>query len=1065
MPENTDLTFFTNEPGATLLDRFKRTLKDSRFFDILVGYFRTSGFYSLVDSFDQLEKIRVLVGINVDFKTHQLLEASRNPEKLDFESHKKTIEVFSENVVQELDYSPDTYDVEIGAKKFIEYIQTGKLEIRAYPSGDLHAKVYISRFKEGDRDYGRVITGSSNFSESGLVEKREFNVELKNSADVKFALDKFEALWNEAVDVTEDYIDTVNRKTWLTDKITPYQLYLKFLYEYLKEDINLDDDVDIFLPEGFLELRYQKQAVVAAKKILDAYNGVFIADVVGLGKTFIAALLAQQLPGKKLVICPPMLKPYWEETFFEFGVRGYRVESLGKLENLLAEGIEKFEYVFIDEAHRFRNEITLGYEMLHQICFGKKVILVSATPLNNKFDDILSQLKLFQIPKKSTIPGISNLEKFFSMLRTRTDMYDKEQPEYLEAVREGSKEIRDKLLKYIMVRRTRTEVRNYFSEDMQKEGLSFPDVANPNRIVYSFDKQVETVFNDTIQLLKEIGYVRYTPLMFLKKDLSQFELQSQRNLSGFMKGILVKRLESSFHAFKMTLDRFVTSYEKFIKMYKGGSIYISKKVNVYDLLDNDNEDLLLQLVEEDKVQHYKAGEFRSGFLEALQHDLKVLRKIESLWIDIEKDPKLKEFIKELKTNDFLKEKKIVVFTESKETGDYLYEHLNKHFKGQVLFYSSAGAVYEQKDDAIFNEREVIKRNFDPSSKNPSDNIRILLTTDILAEGINLHRSNIVMNYDLPWNPTRVLQRVGRVNRIGTKHKKIHIFNFFPTSQSDEHLGLEANIKTKIQAFHDTLGEDARYLTEEEQYSSHELFGDYLYKKLSDKKTYEGEQEEEASELEYLKILREIRDKKPELFEKIKHLPKKARTGRILVGQPINSLITFFRKGKLKKFFSATGNECKELTFFEAVDLFKCDEQIQKASIPEEYYALLSANKLHFEFATSEEAYEKPSRHGTSNEAYIVKRLKAQEFKSYQGFTDDDDEYIKSVLKAFDTGVIPRNTSKRMKNLFEKETNPLKLLVILKKNIPGSLLETDKYQSAHASHTGEVILSEYFEAFD
>ncbi len=303
----------------------------------------------------------------------------------------------------------------------------------------------------------------------------------------------------------------------------------------------------------------------------------------------------------------------------------------------------------------------------------------------------------------------------------------------------------------------------------------------------------------------------------------------------------------------------------------------------------DNEELLLQLVEQEKVQLYKVDEFRDDFLDALQHDLKVLHKIESLWIDIEKDPKLKEFTKELKSNEFLKDKKIVVFTESKETGDYLYGHLSKQFKGQVMFYSSAGAEYDRKEDEVLYPREIIKQNYDPSSKHPKDDIRILLTTDVLAEGINLHRSNVVINYDLPWNPTRVLQRVGRVNRVGTKHTKIHIFNFFPTSQSDEQLGLEANIKTKIQAFHDTLGEDARYLTEEEQYSSHELFGDYLYRKLSDKKTYEGEQEEESSELEYLKILRDIRDTQPELFEKIKHLPKKGANGK----NPTRTIERFF----------------------------------------------------------------------------------------------------------------------------------------------------------------------------
>src|SRR5690606_17303438 len=150
-----------------------------------------------------------------------------------------------------------------------------------------------------------------------------------------------------------------------------------------------------------------------------------------------------------------------------------------------------------------------------------------------------------------------------------------------------------------------------------------------------------------------------------------------------------------------------------------------------------------------------------------------------------------------------------------------------------------------------------------------DDVRILITTDVLAEGINLHRSNVVINYDLPWNPTRVLQRVGRVNRVGTKHDTVFVYNFFPTAQSDAHLGLEANVKAKIQAFHDTLGEDAKYLTDEEVVSTHEFFGERLYRTLNEKETYEAEEEEGPSELKYLKLLRDIRDNKPDLFERIK----------------------------------------------------------------------------------------------------------------------------------------------------------------------------------------------------
>jgi superfamily II DNA/RNA helicase/HKD family nuclease len=1064
MNNYTDLTFFTNEPGSTLLDRFKQTLKDVRFFDVLVGFFRTSGFYSLCDSLDNIEKIRILVGINVDPKTLDLIEDTKvGSTDLDFESHKKTKEIFSDSLSNELASSPDTHEVELGAKKFIDYIHSGKMEIKAYPSGDIHAKVYISRFKEGDRDYGRVTTGSSNFSESGLVEKREFNVELKNSADVVFALEKFEALWKDAVDITREYVETINRKTWLNDQITPYQLYLKLLYEYLKEDINIDDDVETYLPEGFMELQYQKQAVVSAKKILDAYNGVFIADVVGLGKTYVSAMLAQQLHGKILVICPPILKTYWEDTFFDFGVRGYKVESLGKLENIIAEGTDKFDYVIIDEAHRFRNEITMGYEKLHQICFGKKVILVSATPLNNKFDDIFSQIKLFQIPKKSTIPGISNLEKFFSGLRTKITEYGKDEPEYLEALREGSKQIRENLFKHVMVRRTRTEIKKYFAEDMQRQGLFFPDLENPNRIIYKFDNKTEKIFDETIEQLKKITYSRYTPLIYYKKSLTEFELQSQRNLGGFMKTILVKRLESSFYAFKKTLGRFVESYDEFIKMYKKGTLYISKKVNVYDLLDNDNEEKLLELVQQDKVQMYKTSDFKNDFLIALNNDLETLRKIESLWIDVNKDPKLKEFIDELATNKILKNKKLVIFTESKETGDYLYNNLIKHFPKEVLFYSSAGAVHEYTGDDAVTDRLLIKQNYDPSNKVQKDDINLLITTDVLAEGVNLHRSNIVINYDLPWNPTKVLQRVGRVNRVGTKHKKIHIFNFFPTDQSKAkgELELEENIKAKIQAFHDTLGEDAKYLTEEEQYTSHGLFGDYLYKKLTDKKTFEGEQQEERSELEYLKLLRDLRDQNLTLFEKLKHLPKKARSSREVNKLNKDSLVTFFRKGKLKKFFLTNVDASNELTFFEAVDLFKCEEATERKPISKDYYSLLAKNKSAFILATSEEAEGKPSRHGTSNEAYIVKRIKAKEFKNYQGFTDDDDDFIKSMLKAFDSGIVPRNASKRIKEIIEREANPIKVLGILRKNIPPNLLDfSTPHQNVSSAQLREVILSEY-----
>lgn len=1058
-----DLTFFTNDPDSTLLARFNSTLKYVQYFDILVGYFRTSGFYLLQDAFEGIDKIRILVGLNVDAKTYEIIETNHGQGELNFESHKQAQEAYSSNLSLEMEHSEDREDVECGVRKFIEFLQNGKLEIKAHPSQNIHAKVYISRFNpDNNPDFGRVITGSSNFSKSGFVDQYEFNVELKNRSDVDYALNHFEKLWAESVDLNQTYIDTIQKNTWLNDQITPYELYLKLLYEYFKEDINIDQDYDIYLPEGFLDLAYQKQAVIAAKKVLDAYNGVFLSDVVGLGKTFIAALLAQQLPGKKLIICPPILVDYWKETFFMFGIGGFQVESLGKLDHIIQSNPNKYQYVFVDEAHRFRNEITQGYVKLHQICWGKKVILVSATPLNNTINDIYAQLKLFQRPKASLIPGVPNLEKFFSERNSRLNRYEKGTPEYVYEVKTIAKEIRERILKFVMVRRTRSEILTFFNEDIQNQGVSFPTLDEPHKIIYQFDTHTNDVFNKTIDELKRFTYSRYMPLLYSKKTLSEFEKQSQRNVGGFMKGTLVKRLESSFYAFKKTLGRFITSYERFIEMYHSGTIYISNKVNVYDLLDSDNEDELLRLVELDKAQKYNSSDFTTEFIQKLNDDLQILIHIQKIWSDVNNDPKLEQFIKELKKNKLLKNIKVILFTESAETGSYLYTNLQKEFLDKVMFYCSHGGIYQGNALNKTSAREIIRQNFDPSGEHPSEDIQILVTTDVLAEGINLHRSNTVINYDLPWNPTRVLQRVGRVNRVGTKHDLIEIFNFFPTAQSDSHLGLEDNIKSKLYAFQNLLGEDAKYLTNEEEIGSFELFGDYLYKKLSTKSSYEGEEEQERSELEYLRVIRDIRDHQPDLFTRLKQLPKKARSGK---KSPItnldNSLVTFFRKGLLKKFFLGNELSSKELTFLETADILQCSPDELRLKAPSLYFNLLQKNKEQYENLLSPaESEESGTVGGRSNEQYVLRRLKAREIRQYQGFTEDDDEFIQRIIQAIEDGVIPRNTNKQIKQELEKTVDPLKVLKILHKNLSETLLQTYLTRQSVLMDHHEVILSEY-----
>lgn len=1059
MASNSDLTFFTNEPDSTLLDRFLTTLKDTQYFDILVGYFRTSGFFRLYKSFESIDKIRILVGLNVDRKSFEIIEES-NQTAIDFETNKITREKYSSYVADELEQSEDSFDVEIGVKKFIEFLQSGKLEIRAYPSKDIHAKVYVIRFGEDDRDYGRVITGSSNFSESGLVANREFNVELKNSADVKFALEKFEELWKDGVDISKEYIETVHSKTWLNDIITPYELYLKFLYEYFKEKISVDKErlSKRYTPINFMELEYQIEAVKDAKAKLDAYGGVFVSDVVGLGKTFISALLANELDGYNLVIAPPNLLDEenpgsWRNVFSDFKISA-DYESIGKLEKLVKRGTEKYKNVFIDEAHRFRSESNITYELLAQICRGKRVILVSATPLNNTPSDILSQIKLFQSGRNSTIPNIKNLGPFFKNLENRLKGLDRQtnKDEYLTIVRDNAKQIRDKVLKYLMVRRTRREVELYFKYDLEKQKLKFPEVEDPKPVLYQFDEKINYAFDYTIKALTNpaFTYARYSPLLYFRdtKELSQIQVLSQRNLKSLMKILIVKRLESSFFAFQNTLKNFIRSYEAFIKAFDEGSVYISKKYinKIFEYLDDENYNSIDRLIEEDKAEKYEASKFSEDLRKHLESDLTTLKQIHDLWADINTDPKLDELIHLLKNDNKLKNSKLILFTESKDTAEYLEGMLQKEFGKIVIAFtghSSAGI------------KSKIIDNFDAKVRIPKNDIRILVSTEVLSEGVNLHQSNIVINYDIPWNPTRLIQRVGRVNRVDTKFENIYTYNFFPTIKSNDLIKLNEAAEAKIEAFIEMLGNDARLLTEGEEIKSHDLF-----QRLVSKKTITGEDEEIESELKYLEIIRDIRDKNVELFSKVKLLPKKARSAKKF-NVSTNALITYFRKGKLHKYFITDQSKTNEIDFIAAAKILESSTDTKREKIEREFYTFLEENKTAFKDSTQEYESETTTRGGKDNTTKILRILKSKQMKGYLGFTEGDDAYIKRVISILEDGALPKQTTKNVANALSGIDDPIKILSKIKTNIPDEFLKEHISQSsADTFGPREVILSEY-----
>ena len=738
-----DTSFFTNTEGNTLSDRFNVLLKDTEFFDCLVGYFYVSGFYKLQESLETTEKVRILVGMGIDSQTFQLIEDSQNTNISTAEFKKQ----FRRDIIREMGNSQDSLDVEKGAIQFVEWLKEGKLEIKAYKERKTHSKLYIMTFPEDDKDLGRVITGSSNFTRPGLEKNLEFNVELKDSSDYYFAKEEFEKLWERSEPISEDFINTLTRDTWLRDDITPYELYLKFIYEFLYDKIwNDKKDIDIdYFPPNFKYLDYQRDAVLDAREKIKEYGGVFLSDVVGLGKTYMGALLAQQLKGTTLVIAPPALIDEhnpggWKRVLRDFEVKSI-VESKGKLDQI----VEKYEHnayqnVMIDESHDFRNEETQQYEYLSKICKGKNVILISATPFNNSPSDLLSQIKLFQPAHNSTLPNpkVRDLEAYFKRLDRKQKMVDQaKNPElYLKVSKEISADIRENILQYLMVRRTRSSISKYYKEDLKKNKMEFPDVKKPIPVYYEFDDYINEVFEETLRLINQnLTFAKYRPLAaeYQIKPEKKFA-NSQKIMGNFIKILLIKRLESGSYAFKKSIDNSIALHENALKVFKEkGEFYTSPNYTskVFSLIEEEDIDKIDELINEGKVKKYLREDFTPKFEEDLKIDLKFLYHIRDRWASIEDYPKRGRLV-DLLNSDALKNKKVIIFTEFIDTAEDISKLISEQCSGNVKVYTGNSGK-EDMDEVLFNFDANIPK------ESQKDDYRILVAKDTLAHGVNLHR--------------------------------------------------------------------------------------------------------------------------------------------------------------------------------------------------------------------------------------------------------------------------------------------------------------------------------------
>ncbi|MEK7376463.1 MAG: helicase-related protein, partial [Candidatus Margulisiibacteriota bacterium] len=953
--------------------------------------------------------------------------------------------------------------------------------------------------------------------------QNEFNVEI---SDYGFEdADKyFEELWNGAVKITEHedvkkrLIDLVEKETLIKD-VTPFEAFCLILKTYLDsfEHKEVSQSLIKTLEEnGYTPYRYQLDAVKQGLSIMEANNGVIIADVVGLGKTIIACSMAKQIRKKGIVICPPGLvgdsnrNSGWRKYTKEFGLDDWEVRSLGDLENIAdyARKWNDIEVVIIDEAHRFRNQDTKDHEYLKNICRDKSVILLTATPFNNRPGDILSLLKLFITPKKSSITLENNLVDRFKSFKGTFDRLGyikkywnssdeakrkKAQGHYegffeektidLKKVAQRShylaKQIRA-IIEPVTIRRNRLDLQNnpYYKDEVKE----LSKIADPKEWFFEltkeqsefYDKIIKEYFGDPESggLFKgaiyrpfeyEIGLEEIKVKKLNDKDNKQYI--QQKNLVDFMRRLLVKRFESSFGSFEQSIKNFhgiTGKILEFIKKTGKGDSYEGEYILDRDLLekiyDYDMEEIEKELVKySEKINKgeypknhkiYKLKTFKSKkeFIDHIEADLNlfdnILKDLNALDL-VKNDPKTQCLLENI--TKVLKEapakggskRKVVIFSEYVDTVKYLGPVLKKLFGERVLVV--AGDLSSHKITRI-------NKNFDASYPDPENDFDILLASDRISEGFNLNRAGMVINYDIPWNPVRVIQRVGRINRISKKvFNELFIVNFFPTETGAELVRSREIASNKMFLIHSTLGEDAKIFDIDEEPTPAGL-----YQRIQQNPDNKDE------ESFYTKALKEyIRIKKddPQIFENMKNYPPRIKVAKAFAE---NELLVFLKKGRLymRGIKYGNGAEAYSASIEDVFDRIACGAEEKRLPLSGIFWENYDQANKFKEFRLGPVSEQSLEQKALNNLDTFINKIQLPELMPYKGFLRTLREDI------LDYATLSDFTLRRLSNLESSNEKDQKKAVeeiaMLKKELGEDYLAKEK--ARHRELSKEIIIA-------
>jgi hypothetical protein len=762
-----------------------RLMAHSPWADFATGYFALSGYKLLAEALAGLEEFRLLFG------------ESRVAEELARDLRRERYRAATGTLVERL----------LGFLERPPVDGKESVQIRRYGEGGesrsfFHAKAFIVR--------GAAIVGSSNFTASGLTGNTELNAVHREPPIVDDFSAWYERMWHapQAVDFKAELIEVLRRSQFGDYPYTPHEIYIKTLYEYFKDD--LDKEAALDPARSVVELAaFQHEAFQKAQRILRRYHGVMIADSVGLGKTYIGKklleLFAYYQRQRSLIICPAQLREMWLRQIEEsrIAARVISMEELGKADYPVGQ-LSDVEFVLVDESHNFRNPQAQRYLNLSRILASgepKRVALLTATPINNSLWDLYHQLALWTRGNDGYFreAGIRSLRQYFKEAEGQG----------------GSGGALFNLLEEVVIRRTRAFIQEHYGEvTINDQPLRFPRRAPLQTIRYSLGTTYDGLFGQITTAIEELELPAYNPEGYLVAPAAGDKLRAMTNggIVGLLKTTLLKRFESSVVAFRRSVHRLRDFEAQFWAQLQAGRLLHSGAHRRILRLEEDDDpiglDAMLESLEPADPARYRLADVEKHVRNDLALLDAIIARIDP--IGAAEDAKLHAFLDELHALDG---QKVVVFSYYRDTARYVAEQLS----ADPDLATRRFAVLSS--DTPPRERQRLIERFAPASNKmqgavaAGEELDLLIATDVLSEGQNLQDAAHLINYDLHWNPTRMIQRNGRIDRLGNPHPEIQIANIFPADDLEALLRLVERIQVRLTAINETIGLDASVLGE------------------------------------------------------------------------------------------------------------------------------------------------------------------------------------------------------------------------------------------------------------